>query len=138
MQAPALHLFAGRVDGVSSFAVGIAVAGTAADALVTAGAKCPAAIFFTRAVAGQQHRSDIWGTPRVVKNAVELIDGVRAKSIADLRTVKSNTHDAISAAFAGVTVVSDVGEVGKTFYRAPLGSVKRIISAISSGCSHAL
>ncbi len=138
MQAPALHLFAGRVDGVSSFAVGIAVAGTAADPLVTAGAKCPAAIFFTRAVAGQQHRSDIWGTPRVVKNAVELIDGVRAKSIADLRTVKSNTHDAISAAFAGVTVVSDVGEVGKTFYRAPLGSVKRIISAISSGCSHAL
>src|SRR5699024_11817478 len=116
-----LHLVAGRVDGVSSFAVGRAVAGTAADALVTAGAKCPAAIFFTRTVAGQQHRSDIWGTPCVVKNAVELIDGVRAKSIADLRAVKRNTHDAIGAAFAGVSVVSDVCEVAIPLHCPPHG-----------------
>ncbi len=46
---------AGRVDRVGGFAIGIAVAVAATDALVAAGTKRPAAIFGRRAVAGQQH-----------------------------------------------------------------------------------
>src|SRR5699024_9037396 len=106
VQAAAFDFLTCGIDCIGGFTFGVAVAGAAADALVAAGAKCPAAIFFTRAIAGEQHCANIRGTARVVEYAVELIDGVRAKSIADLRTVKSNTHDAISAAFAGVTVVS--------------------------------
>src|SRR5699024_6977467 len=138
VQAATLNLFTCGIHGVSGFAIGVAVAGAAADALVTTGAKCPAAVFFTRAIAGEKDGSNIRGTARVVEHAVEFIHRVGAKSVADLRAVKSDAHDAIGAAFASVAVVSDVGEVGKTFYRAPLRRVKRIVSAISSGCSHAL
>ncbi|EFG81041.1 hypothetical protein HMPREF0281_01681 [Corynebacterium ammoniagenes DSM 20306] len=138
VQAAAFDFLTCGIDCIGGFTFGVAVAGAAADALVAAGAKCPAAVFFTRAIAGEQHRSDIRGTARVVEYAVELIDGMRAKGIAYFRAVKGNAHDAIGTTFAHVAVVGDIGEVRKAVHRTPLGGVKRIIGAISSGCSHAL
>src|SRR5699024_8280159 len=50
-----------RIDTLTGLPGGVLVAGAAADALVAAGAERPTAVLGTRAVAGQQHRTDIRG-----------------------------------------------------------------------------
>ena len=102
---------AGRVDGVGGLAVGVLVAGAAADPLVAAGAEGPAAVPRRRAVAGEQHAADVRGHPGVVERPVELVDGVRAERVAHLGPVERDPDDRPVAVRRDVPVVGDVGEV---------------------------
>src|SRR5699024_2543596 len=90
---------------------GVLVAGPAADALITAGAERPPAIAGGRSVAGQQHAAHVAGHPGVVERLVELVDGVRAEGVPDLRAVERDAHGAAARAFLRAAVVGDVGEV---------------------------
>src|SRR5699024_6278135 len=109
VQAAALDLRAGLVHALRAsggdvriVAGGVLITGTAADALVTAGAERPAAVLRGRAVTGQQDGADVRGAARVVECAVQLVDGVRAEGVAHLRPVEGDADDAVGAALAGV------------------------------------
>ena len=98
---------ASRIDRVRRLSFGVLVAVLAADALIAAAAERPSAILRRRAVAGEQHAADVGRHARVVERGVELVDGVRAEGVADLRPVEGDAHraDVVGA------VVRDVGEV---------------------------
>ena len=137
MQATALHLFAGGVHGgfirggvIMGVLGGVAVAGAAANALVAAGTKRPAAILFGRAIAGEQNRAHIRRAAGVIYCAVELVYGMRAKRIAHLRAVEGDAHDAVLAALAVEPVIGDIRQVLKTFYGMPQFRAERIIGAV--------
>ena len=141
MQAAALNFFAGGVDGgfVGSRVIvrvlgGVAVPGAAANALVTAGAKRPAAVLLGGPVAGQQHRANIWRAARVVQRAVELIHRVRAKRIAHLGAVEGDADDAVLAlwlwAVADEPVIGDIRQGLKALDGAPEFRLERIIGAV--------
>src|SRR5690606_23077374 len=110
-------------------AAGVLVAAAAADALVAAGAEGPAAVLGTRAVAGEQHRADIGGHPRVVERAVELVDGVRAEGVAHLRPVEGHPHGAL----LDVPVVGDIGQVLESGDGAPLRGIESHVGDYRAG-----
>ena len=122
---------------ITVVAGGVLVAGTATNALVTAGTERPAAILRGGAIAGEQHNTDRRIPARVVERPVELIHRVRTESIAHFWPVKRNAHDAVRAALTGVTVVGDVGEI-KTPDGGPLGWVEGLGGGISSGVGHSV
>ena len=141
MQAAAFDLFAGGVyrGFVCSRVIvrvlsGVAVPGAAADALVTAGAKCPAAVFLGWPVASQQHCANIRGTTRMVQRAVKLIHRVRAKCIAHLGAVKSDADDAIFTLWLRTItdepVIGNIRQVLKALDGLPELRLERIIGAV--------
>ena len=143
MQATALHLFAGGVHGgfirggvIMGVLGGVAVAGAAANALVAAGTKRPAAVLFGRAIAGEQNRAHIRRAAGMVQGAVELVYGMRAKRIAHLRAVEGDAHDAVLAALAVEPVIGDIRQVLKPFYGMPQFRPERIIGAVLSLLAH--
>src|SRR5207248_603939 len=90
---------------------GVLVPGAAADPLIAAGAEGPAAVLGGRAVAGDQHAADVAGHARVVQGAVQLVDGVRAEGVPDVRAVERDAHGAFPGAVLDAAVIRDVGEV---------------------------
>ena len=133
VQAAALDLDAGLVDGIGGGALdvgimrrGVLVAGTAADALVAARAERPAAVLGGGAVAGQQHHAHVRRAARVVQRAVQLVDRVRAEGVAHLGAVERDADDAVLTLRAHVAVVRDVGEVLEPRHGAPLVGAERI------------
>src|SRR5690606_23838494 len=79
------------------------------------------AVLGGRAVAGEQHDTDVGGHPRVVERSVELVDRVRPEGVAHLGPVEGDPH----AAQLDVPVVGDVGEV-EALHLAPLCGVERV------------
>ena len=144
VQAAALSLHAGFIDMVrgGSFHItvvagGVLVAGTPANALVATGAERPTAVLRGGAITGEQHNAHGRIAARVIERPVQLIHRVRAESIAHLRPIKGNAHDAICAALASVAVVGDVSEV-KALDGLPLGRVEGLSGGISSGVGHSV
>ena len=109
---------------------GVAVPGAAANALVAARTKSPAAILVGRTIAGEQNRAHIRRAAGVIYCAVELVYGMRAKRIAHLRAVEGDAHDAVLAALAVEPVIGDIRQVLKTFYGMPQFRAKGIIGAV--------
>ena len=64
-----------------------------ADALVAAAAECPSAVLGRRAVAGEQHDTDLRVLAGDVERAVELIHGVRTERVAHLGPVERDACD---------------------------------------------
>ena len=95
------------VDRVGRLALRVFVAVLAADALVAAAAKRPTTVLRRRAVAGEQDAPDVGRHAGVVERGVELVDGVRAERVADLRPVECDPHHADGDG----AVVRDVGEL---------------------------
>ena len=95
-----------RVDRLAGVPFGVAVAVTAADPLVAAGAERPSAVPRRRSVAGQEDAADVGRLACVVERGVELVDGVRAEGVAHLRPVERDPHGAEAAG----AVVGHVGE----------------------------
>ena len=98
---------AAGIDRSAVVALGVLVAVLAADALVAARAERPAAVLRRRAVAGEQDASDVGRHAGVIERAVQLVDGVRAERVADLRPVERDAH----GARVDGAVVGDVGEL---------------------------
>ncbi|SKV52166.1 Uncharacterised protein [Mycobacteroides abscessus subsp. massiliense] len=111
-----------RVHSLGGLAPGVLVAGAAPDALIAAGAECPAAVLGAGAVPGEQHRPDIGGHPGVVQGSVELIDGVRPEGIAHLGPVERDPDGPL----ADVPVIGDVGQILESRHRLPASRVKGI------------
>ena len=105
-----------RIDGLGGFTRGVLVAAAAADALIATGAERPAAVLGGGPVAGQQHHADVGRHPGMVEGAVQLVDGVRAKSVAHLGPVERHPHRAVG----DVAVVGDVGQVLEAVDDSPL------------------
>ena len=114
---------AGGCD-IGIVAGGVLVPGAAADTLISAGAKRPAAVFGRGAVAGEQNCSDIGGAARMIERAIQLVNGMGAKRVAHFRAVKGDSHNPVCAAATHVPVVGDVGEILKTRNRLPLRRVE--------------
>src|SRR5699024_12688498 len=108
----------------------------AADALGAAGAEGPplggraAALPRGRAVAGEQDDADVGGAPGVVEGAVELVDGVRAEGVEDLRPVEGDPH----AADVLGPVVGEVGEILEAGYHLPGPRVEGLADVLQ--CTH--
>ena len=98
----------------------VLVAVPATNALVTAGAERPAAVLGAGAVAGEQHDADAGVGAGAFEGREELIDRVRTKSVAHLRSVERDAGDAS----ARVVVVRDVGEGIEAGHGAPLARVE--------------
>ena len=81
-----------RVDAFCGVAAGVVVAVAAADALVAAGAECPAAVLGGGAVAGEQYGAYVGGHAGVVEGTVEFVHGVRAECVADLGAVECDAY----------------------------------------------
>ena len=67
----------------------------AADALIATRAKCPAAIFGRRAIAGEEDAADVRRLPRVVEHAVELVDRARPERVAHLGPIERDANRAV-------------------------------------------
>ena len=106
------------------------------DALVAAAAECPTTVAGARAVAGEQHRADVGGASCMIEGPVELVDGMRAKRIADLWPVEGDAHDPVVAALADMSVVCDVGEFVEAGHLSPLGGIERVLGGRGTGISH--
>ena len=135
VQAAAFGFHAGFIDGVRSVATCVLVTGAAANALVTARAKRPAAVLLGRTVAGKQDRSHGRVTTRMIQCAVQLIHSVGAKRVAHLRAVKRDADNAVFALRAHVAVIRNVRE---RFFgcRLPLGGVEGVGGGVLGGLVH--
>jgi len=120
----------GRVDRVGVLALRVAVAVAAPDALVAAAAERPAAVLGGGAVAGQEHRADVGRHAGVVHDPVQLVHGVRAERVADLRPVERDTDHWqvawLGAAAVHAPVVREVGQALKTGDGTPALRVERL------------
>lgn len=119
-----------RVDRIGGIAAGVLVAGTTTDALITPGTERPATVARRWAIAGEKDAPHIGGHSGMVENAIQLVDGVRAKGIADLWPIERNpdTADIACTVIGDVTQVEagdsvpsvgieDVRDVGETAHR---------------------
>ncbi|SLA16695.1 Uncharacterised protein [Mycobacteroides abscessus subsp. massiliense] len=122
-RAPRIHRFGGLAPGVL-------ISGAPPDALVAAGAECPAAVLGTGTVSGEQHRTHVGSHPCVIQGAVQLVHGVRAEGVAHLGAVERDPYGACLASPIGsvfdVPVIGDVGQVLEPRYRLPARRVKGI------------
>ena len=83
----------------------VLVAILAADPLVTARRKRPAAVFGRRPIAGQEHAADIRASTGVLERCIQLIHGLRPKGVAHLGPVERYTH---GAAIHGLAVAQAI------------------------------
>ena len=109
------------IDGVRRLAVGVLVAVPAADPLVAAGAERPHPVAGRGSVSGEQHAAHIRRHAGVVEGAVELVNGVGAKGVADLRAVEGDAHRPLIDG----AVIRDVGEV-EPLHGRPGGGVEEL------------
>ena len=118
------------------------VAVATADALVAAGAECPATVLGGGAVAGEQYGAHVRGHAGVFEGAVELVHGVRAECVAHLGAVEGDAHGRQIAqnltvfVALNLAVVGDVGEVLEAFDDAPVGGVEDVRDLFGKLCSH--
>ncbi|SLC85326.1 Uncharacterised protein [Mycobacteroides abscessus subsp. massiliense] len=125
---PAIHQ--GGIHRFGGLAPGVLISGAPPDALVAAGAECPAAVLGTGTVSGEQHRTHVGSHPCVIQGAVQLVHGVRAEGVAHLGAVERDPYGACLASPIGsvfdVPVIGDVGQVLEPRYRLPARRVKGI------------
>ena len=110
----------GRIDTSGILGGGVLVAILASDALVTAGAKLPSAIFGARPITGENDRTQSGNHSSVVEHSIQLIHGVGAKSVPDLGAIEGNPGHRVGF----VLVVGDIGEVLKAWNLVPQGLIK--------------
>jgi len=98
--------FAG-INSFCSFTFGIAVTIAATDALVTATAKSPTAVFGRWAIAGQKYASDIGALASMFKSCEQFIDSMWTKRIANVGAIESNAYSAM----LNRSVIGDIGKI---------------------------
>ena len=75
----------------------------------------------------------------MVEYPVELVDGVRAESVAHLRPVEGDAHDPVAPGGTYVAVVGDIGQVFEAWDGAPLGGIEGAgVGFVLRSASHGL
>ena len=81
------------INSFGGLALGILIAVAAANSLVSARAKGPAAILGRRAVAGQENHTDSRIHASVVEGLVQFVDGLWSERVAHLGPVERDAHN---------------------------------------------
>src|SRR5439155_8047843 len=95
------------IDRLRGVPCRVAVSVPTADALVAAGAERPASVAWRWTVPGDEHAPDVGAHARVVKSAIELVDGLRPERVAYLGPVEPDPDRAL----VDRSVVRDVLEL---------------------------